>query len=822
VTNIGDTSFFGCKKLTSIVIPDGVTSIGLGAFQSCEALTNVVIPDGVTSIGTFAFAFSGLTSVTIPGTVASVDSQAFSGCRNLRNVTIRPGVKNIGGGAFFYCISLTDITVPDSVTNIDTGTFQSCLALTAINVDPTNASFLSDESGVLFNKEKTVLMQYPGGKTSGDYTIPSGVEKIGDSAFTGCVNLTSVTIPSGVTSIGTWAFAECVNLTNVTMPDGLTSMGNGAFSNCTGLTSVNIPAGMASIGEWAFRGCAALSEIVIKHSMTNLPSYFVEKNRFESDLALYVPESVISVGGTPFSLMPPGDLSKNLTIYGLEGSFIQVWANANGVAFEPIDGTIAEGDSDDAWLNVPYQYIIKTNTPDNVNLRFEIVGGRLPNGLSLMQKGGIYEGLPLLSGQFHGAPLEAGEDFEIEVEVRADVETWDYLLDRQVITLTVKAPDDADLAFTNDYKVSDFVGDPTVPGVPEDFVLRGSRAADGLADQIFRAADSPKDIAAGLSNYRYFLSFWIDGRELRRGPVTDPNAEYDADDGSTVVTIYAKTFQSLENGEHTLAAEFMTRTRNTEGGEELDMQMVAAQKFTLELTGASLPNMPGNNSNFDTVPARTTPPETNETDIGDASDSAWDNPFGDVSESDWFYDDALYVTENGLMNGTSATSFSPQTPMTRAMLVTVLFRLAAPARGPNTTDFIDVPLGLWYSDAVAWASGNGLVSGVGDGGFAPGEDVTRQDLATIITRYADFAGLSIPALRPVPTFADDALTADYARDALRALATGGILNGKPASSIVSDSEHQLSPQGGNIFDPAGRATRAEAAAILHRFIETTN
>ncbi|MDR1245490.1 MAG: S-layer homology domain-containing protein, partial [Clostridiales Family XIII bacterium] len=157
-------------------------------------------------------------------------------------------------------------------------------------------------------------------------------------------------------------------------------------------------------------------------------------------------------------------------------------------------------------------------------------------------------------------------------------------------------------------------------------------------------------------------------------------------------------------------------------------------------------------------------------------------------------------------NGTSATSFSPQTPMTRGMIITVLGRLAGADEDASASGgFSDIETGAYYTTYVAWAAANGLVSGTGAGDFAPNADVTRQDLATLIARYAEFAGLGVPPLYAAGSFDDDAQTADYAKDALQTLTAGGILNGKP----------------GNIFDPRGSATRAEVAAILHRFIEAT-
>jgi hypothetical protein len=152
------------------------------------------------------------------------------------------------------------------------------------------------------------------------------------------------------------------------------------------------------------------------------------------------------------------------------------------------------------------------------------------------------------------------------------------------------------------------------------------------------------------------------------------------------------------------------------------------------------------------------------------------------------------------------------------MIVTGLFRLAAPAKGANTTDFTDVPLGKYYSDAVAWAAENEIVGGIGGGRFAPDANITRQDLAVILTRYAEYKGFTLAAVREYAAFGDDNAVSDYARAAVEACYRAGIISVKPASSIVSDSEHQLSPQGGNLFDPKGEATRAEVAAMLHRFV----
>ncbi len=141
-------------------------------------------------------------------------------------------------------------TIPDSVTSIAGYAFWQCSGLTSIVVDASNTGY-SSQDGVLYNKAKTVLIQYPGGK-SGGFTIPDSVTSIGDGAFGGCTGLTSVTIPDSVTSIGDYAFYHCSGLTSVTIPNGVTSIGDYAFECCTGLTSLTIGNSVTSIGDYAF------------------------------------------------------------------------------------------------------------------------------------------------------------------------------------------------------------------------------------------------------------------------------------------------------------------------------------------------------------------------------------------------------------------------------------------------------------------------------------------------------------------------------------------------------------------------------------------
>ena len=214
VTSIGGWAFTDCASLTSVTIPDGVTSIGEYTFSWCTSLTSATIPDSVTSIGEFAFHnCKSLTSMTIPRSVVSIGYDAFGWCESLTSVTILDGVRSIGNSAFTDCKSLTSVTIPNSVTSIGRGAFSSCASLTGIWVAEGNSHYVSDASGVLFDKDKTTLVQCPGAFAV--YTIPGSVTSIGDDAFSGCASLTSVTIPDSVTSIGNYAFSCCGSPTDV-------------------------------------------------------------------------------------------------------------------------------------------------------------------------------------------------------------------------------------------------------------------------------------------------------------------------------------------------------------------------------------------------------------------------------------------------------------------------------------------------------------------------------------------------------------------------------------------------------------------------------
>ncbi|MBR3868079.1 MAG: leucine-rich repeat protein [Clostridia bacterium] len=253
VTFIGNCSFEDCKNLIKINIPDSVTSIGFYAFFDCHNLTNITIPDSATAIGYAALTYcDNITSITVDKNNNHFSNDAYGVLFNKnkteliqypigntrKEYSIPDNVVSINTEAFFNCKNITRITIPDSVTNIGTLAFDDCDNLASITVNEHNKNYSSDKNGVLFNKNKTELIQYPIGNARTKYAIPVSVTSIGEEAFSDCKSLTSITISDSVTSIGEEAFSDCESLTSITISDSVTSIGEYAFNKCNNLNTV--------------------------------------------------------------------------------------------------------------------------------------------------------------------------------------------------------------------------------------------------------------------------------------------------------------------------------------------------------------------------------------------------------------------------------------------------------------------------------------------------------------------------------------------------------------------------------------------------------
>jgi hypothetical protein len=250
IREIADDAFTS-SRIRSVIISANVDYIGEWTFNGCDNLTSIIVDEQ-----NAVYSSAGGVLFNKDKTVLYQYPLAREGA-----YTVPIGVLHISDFAFVNCVDLSDLSIPASVSSVPAGVFSGCGRLTNITVDVQNDAY-SSIGGVLFNKDRTVLIQYPAGR-EGAYTIPNGVLHIEDYAFLLCEGLTAVNIPAGVITIGDMAFTECVSLSRIIIPAGVTSIGDYAFSRCERLVAVSIPVGVISIGGGAFSGCLSLASVII-------------------------------------------------------------------------------------------------------------------------------------------------------------------------------------------------------------------------------------------------------------------------------------------------------------------------------------------------------------------------------------------------------------------------------------------------------------------------------------------------------------------------------------------------------------------------------
>ena len=270
VKTIEKYAFNFCDNLTTINLGNGVSAIDKYAFNWCKNLKNVNFGTGLATIGTQAFyRCMALKTITLPDSLKTIEEGAFKECSSLKTVTLNDGLSSIGASAFSGCTVLETIDIPASVSSLGSNMFSKCTSLMSINVDESNAKYTSLD-GILYNKDKTTLIQCPIGKTA--IAIPDTVTKVGDYAFYQCSNLASVELPKGITSIGASALYQCNGLTNVTLPNSVSTIGSSIFSMCRNLENVDLGTAVTKIPSMAFFSCDKLKSVTLPKTLTSIAS----------------------------------------------------------------------------------------------------------------------------------------------------------------------------------------------------------------------------------------------------------------------------------------------------------------------------------------------------------------------------------------------------------------------------------------------------------------------------------------------------------------------------------------------------------------------
>lgn len=342
VTSIADSAFYGCQKLRSIVISNGIEQIGNGAFEECVSLSSVKIPASVTKIGTGVFGYcTGLTTMEIDpkNTVYEMIGDGLYHKETKELVQYTPGatlfelseqVRSIGNGAFLGCVAMTELTIPQSTVKLGDEAFRDCDGLTRIH-------------------------------------LPNGILRIGAECFAGCDALESITMSEGLQSIGAAAFRDCEMLTEISLPNGVTTLSANAFDGCVLLETIRLPSTLQKIGYDAFygtkyydtesnweNGVLYLDGYLIQATSSVAPSYSVQADtKLIADGAfshcnglteVILCESIESIGDSAFYWCM--DLT-TVTVYsGIERIGAGAFAYCNALE------EICFVGSEDAWLSV--------------------------------------------------------------------------------------------------------------------------------------------------------------------------------------------------------------------------------------------------------------------------------------------------------------------------------------------------------------------------------------------------------------------------------------------------------------------------------------
>lgn len=294
VTTIGDYAFEKCTSLISVTIPAGIIVIGDGAFWDCQSLANInVSADNTTYTSVDGVLFSKNMTDLLQYPIGNTRTE----------YVIPDGVMNITDYFLWDCKTLKTLTIPYSVTSIGENALWRCMSLENINVSADNKVY-SSVDGVLFNKDKTELLQYPIGNTRTEYSIPNGVISIADYSFPECASIESITFSDSVTTIDEMAFPACSSLKSVELGSGVKTIGDYAFAWCEALTDVKIPYGVTTIGEFAFDSCTSFANITFPDSVTSIgqnviwgTAYYKDEANWENDV-LYVDNHLITSKST--------------------------------------------------------------------------------------------------------------------------------------------------------------------------------------------------------------------------------------------------------------------------------------------------------------------------------------------------------------------------------------------------------------------------------------------------------------------------------------------------------------------------------------------
>ena len=876
VTSIGESAFENCRSLTSVTIPNSVTSIGWSAFFYCKSLTSVTIPDSVTSVGAYAFlGCTSLTSVTIPNSVTSIGGCAFDECWSLTSVTIPDSVTSIGDSAFASCTSLTSVTIPDSVTSIGGGAFAWCTSLTGIWVTEGNSHYSSDASGVLFSKDKTTLVQYPGAFAA--YAIPDSVTSIGAGAFGGCTSLTSVTIPDSVTSIGDGAFASCTSLTDVYYAGSeaqwkaisISSTGNDDlltanihynYVSHTHSYKAVVTAPTCTEKGYTTHTCACGDSYVdtytdaLGHAWDN-GKVTKEPTETETGVKTF---TCTRCGETKTEVIPATGVVASGTC-GAEGDGSNLTWTLDSEGVLTISGSGGmhdyDGPSSPPWYrsrSMVKSAVIADGVTSIGEWAFfgcgSLTSVTIPNSVTSIGRYAFYYCTSLTS-----------------VTIPDSVTSIGWLAFNGCTSLTsVTIPDG--VTIINDAVFNGCTSLTSVT-IPDSVTSIGGSAfynCTSLTDVYYAGSEAQwkaisisstgnDDLLTANIHYNY-VSHTHSYKDVVTAPTctekghtthtcscgdsyvdtyTDPLGHDLKDDAAVAATC---TTAGTTAGKHCTRCDYKEgmETIAPLGHDLKDDAAVAATCTTAGTTAGKHCTRCDYKEGMETIAAlghawdegmvtkeatettqgsmtyTCTRCQATKRDILPASGLVATAVYNDVkNDTSWFYPGVQYCLSYGLMSGMGNGSFAPGEYTTRAQVAQILYNLHGNPEVSGGTPFTDVPEGAWYQKAVTWAHSVGIVNGVTATTFSPNANITRQDFVLMLMRYLNNVRMVDRTWKPddLSRFVDAGSVGSWALDAMKDAVAINAISGVPVDGRL-------------YIQPARNATRAEAAKILMVFHKT--
>lgn len=679
VTVIADDLCNGAKYLQTVSVPAKTTSVGAGAFANCAALKTVEYNAVNATVNATAFENSSnitavkfgnqvaviptnlctkryyLTSVEIPESVTSIQSRAFAGCFRIEKVKFSAvNCTSVAEDAFENCHKLVNIELGNKVTHI-----------------PAN----------LFSNEL-----YGGNVT--DVTIPASVTSIADGAFKHSTNLKSVTYNAGNAKIGDEAFADCPKLTEIKLGKNVTSIPANLYTGNTAITSVTVPASVTSIEAEAFMNCSALETIKIENPLTKIGKDAFAETKW-------------------FGMQENGNVYIGKTFYAVKG-------NA-GTSVKIAEGTL--GIAGGAFAN--QNSIADVFVPNSVS----VFGDDVFRGSSATMS--VYS-------TANAARLYAAQNgVTVKLLTCADDDTYYRIVKEATASANgvreVVCADCGQVVATEEYPATD--------------TMQGAWVQTKAPTCTEAGVKTKGSQTAAIPAKGHGITAW---KVSKKATCTAEGMKVLCceDCGKVLET------KSIEKTSHTAGKWQVYKTAKT--------YCQGTQAILCTACGTVLNTRP-----IDKI-ALGTP----------AID------YTDVMSGTWYYDAVNFSLANGIFTGTSGTTFKPNDIMSRAMFVTVLGRLNGVAVKGGKTQFKDVPTGTWYTGYVKWAADNNIVNGISATSFAPNSAITREQICTIMVRYCDYAGIKLTAKQDEVFFKDMDLAGKYAVSSIMICQRAKLINGK--------------------------------------------